>query len=310
MRPFVCCRADAIYQYNAFVEVGRLFSFCHCLFREGLVHRSIVRHPRSLRYSVNPIKEEAISSADMTVSTQAPPPRLDDGTSLFLDLDGTLLELIDRPDEVCADALLRATLLDVQARLKGRLAIVSGRSIAQLEAILGAETAEQLVLSGSHGSEYRWEGQSHSPERPASLDTATEEMRRFAQSHDVFLEEKSFGVGLHYRLMPSIESDARALAQRLSSELGLFLQEGKMMVELRPAGHDKGVAIRHLMEHSALSAARPVFAGDDITDESGFEAVSQLGGYGILVGAARPSAAHYHLPHPQAVRNWLKELLI
>jgi len=258
-----------------------------------------------------PYKEEAITSADMTASTQALPPRLDDGTSLFLDLDGTLLELIDKPDEVRADTRLRATLLDVHARLEGRLAIVSGRSIAQMEVILGADTTEQLVLSGSHGSEYRWSGQSHSPERPVALDAATEEMHRFAQAHDdVLLEEKSFGVALHYRLMPSIEPEARALAQRLSGELGLFLQEGKMMVELRPGGHDKGVAIRHLMEHSGLSAARPVFAGDDITDESGFEAVAQLGGYGILVGATRPSAAHYHLPHPQAVRNWLKELLI
>jgi len=247
----------------------------------------------------------------MIASIQAPPPRLDDGTSLFLDLDGTLLELIDKPDDVRADSVLRAMLLNVHERLDERLAIVSGRSIAQLEAILGDQLAGRLALAGSHGSEYRWDGQSHSPDRPESLDAATEEMRHFAQRHDdILLEEKSYGVALHYRLMPKAEPEAHALAQKLSAELGLFLQEGKMMVELRPSGHDKGVAICHLMAHSRLSAARPVFAGDDITDETGFEAVAQLGGYGILVGGARPSAAHYHLPHPQAVRHWLKEFLI
>lgn len=226
-----------------------------------------------------------------------------------MDLDGTLLELIDRPDHVRADAQLQALLLDVQTYLAGRMAIVSGRSLAQLDRILGP-LAERLALSGSHGSEYRWDGKESRPERPHTLAIATTEMQRFAQVHeDVLLEEKSFGVALHYRMAPELEAEATRLAQELAHAHGLYLQEGKMMVELRPAGHDKGRAIAHMMEHSPLSGAFPVFAGDDVTDEAGFETVVQQHGYGVLVGRQRPSAAHYYLPHPQAVRDWLKESL-
>lgn len=256
------------------------------------------------------MRSRTISAAEKTAFRPLPPPPLKRDISLFLDLDGTLVDLIDRPDDVRADAGLRDLLTTVEGRLEGRLAIVSGRSLAQLDRILGP-VARSLALSGSHGCEYRLDGGIEQPPRPAALDLATEEMRRFAERYDeVLLEEKTFGVGLHYRLKPEVEADAHVLAGELAARYGLFLQRGKMMVELRPHGHDKGVAIRHLMTTLPLSTAPPLFAGDDVTDEKGFEAVAAMGGHGILVGPARHSAAGFRLDDPRAVRNWLKELIL
>jgi len=255
------------------------------------------------------MRSRTIAATGTSTLYHYPPPPLERGVSLFLDLDGTLVDLIDRPDEVRADADLREVLAALRDRLDRRLAIVSGRSLAQLDRILGP-IGQALALAGSHGCEYRVEGVAECPPRPSALDIVTEEMRRFAGRHQgVMLEEKSFGAALHYRLTPGIEAEARRFAGHLSEEHGLFVQEGKMMVELRPPGHDKGAAIRHLMRSPPLCAAPPVFAGDDVTDEAGFKAVREMGGHGILVGAPRRSAANFRLDSPLAVRTWLKDLI-
>ena len=239
----------------------------------------------------------------------APPPPLGRAASLFLDLDGTLVHLIDRPDEVRTDAELNDILVRVARALEGRLAIVSGRSLAQLDLILGP-VAETLALSGSHGCEFRINGKVHCPDRDDNLNEATERFRQFAEmSPLVLLEEKSFGVALHYRMLAEVEPEARKLAKQLAEELGLYVQIGKMMVELRPYGYSKGDAIRRLIAETAMAGPAPVFVGDDITDEDGFEAAVALGGHGILVGAPRTSAALYTLPDIAAVRNWLRELI-
>ncbi|MGE4431805.1 MAG: trehalose-phosphatase [Sphingobium sp.] len=244
-----------------------------------------------------------------TIGNQSlPRPPLDRHVSLFLDLDGTLVDLIDRPDDVVADPPLRALLEAVRHRLEGRLAIVSGRSLAQLDRILGPVAAD-VILSGSHGTEFRRDGVTHAPPRSAALDRAGKDMRLFAQDHEgVLLEEKSYGIGLHYRMAPAMGGAARALAASLARTYDLFAQEGHDMVELRPPGHDKGQAIRYLMEAPPMAGQPPVFLGDDLTDETGFAVVAALGGHGVLVGAARPSAAAYRLCDPAHVRNWLKEL--
>lgn len=239
----------------------------------------------------------------------APPPPLSRAASLFLDLDGTLVNLIDRPEDVRSDPELDDILVRVGHALDGRVAIVSGRSLAQLDLILGP-VAETLVLSGSHGCEFRIDGKVHSPHRDDNLNKATERFRQFAGiSPLVLLEEKSFGVALHYRMLPEVEPEARKLASQLAQELGLYVQIGKMMVELRPYGYSKGDAIRHLIKEPTMAGPNPAFVGDDITDEDGFEAAVALGGHGILVGAPRTSAALYTLPDIAAVRNWLRELI-
>ncbi|WP_231478209.1 trehalose-phosphatase [Sphingomonas sp. UNC305MFCol5.2] len=228
--------------------------------------------------------------------------------SLFLDFDGTLVDLADRPDDVVADAELRALLARLNLRLGGRVAVISGRSIAQLDAILGP-VAQEIALSGSHGCEHRWQGISAQPHRPPTLDQAAERMRAFADRFaGALVEEKSYGVALHYRLCPEAEKEAVELAWHVARDLGLELQEGKMMIELRVAGGDKGVAVRRMMRLAPMKGTMPVFIGDDRTDENGFEAVTELGGAGIFVGKPGETGAHYLLESPAAVRAWLEQM--
>lgn len=242
-----------------------------------------------------------------TLQTLSPPPdSLLKNASIFLDLDGTLLDLVDRPDEVVADRDLHLLLTGLHRTHDGRVAVVSGRSLAQLDAILGP-VAQLLALSGSHGSEHRWEGVAAQPVRPDTLDEAERRFTAFAGEHaGVLVETKSFGTALHYRMCPEAGPAAEALAATLADTFGLHLQRGKMMVELRVPGGDKGVALRRLMQQKAMQGTQPIFIGDDWTDEPAFVAAAELGGTGILVGTPRETAARYRLPDPEAVRAWLK----
>ena len=238
---------------------------------------------------------------DLTV----PPAELLDGAALFLDFDGTLTEVASAPDAVVVDAALCDLLAMLLRRHDGRVMLVSGRSIAQLDDLLGP-IAGSIAISGSHGMERRSGGVWDRPERPAALDAAAERLRRtIGVQPGVLVEEKTFGIGLHYRQAPAAAAEAHALAERLAAELGLALQPGKMMVELRVPGADKGAAVRAAMALPDYSGAAPVFIGDDLTDEPAFEAAGALGGAGVLVGAPRVTAAHYRLQSPAAVRRWL-----
>lgn len=238
-----------------------------------------------------------------------PPTDLLRGASLLIDFDGTLVDLVDRPDDVFADAPLRQLLSRLADRGEGGVAIVSGRSIAQLDKMLGP-IAHAIGLSGSHGSELRSRGVSLQPERPAALDVAAERFQDFATRHPgVLVEIKSFGTALHFRQAPEVEAKARAFAADIGTLLGLALQPGNMMVELRVPGSDKGVAVRRLMEAPPMAGTRPIFIGDDLTDEPGFVAAKDLGGVGILVGKRRSTEAGYGLPDTAAVRTWLESAL-
>ncbi len=233
-----------------------------------------------------------------------------EGSSLFLDLDGTLLDIVDRPEDVRADESLRALLSDLAERLDGRVAVISGRSLEQIDGILG-EIAAELALSGSHGCEHRWKGVWARPVRPEALDRVTDRMHAFADAREgVLVEEKSYGVALHYRLNPEAEPDARDLAEALARDCELYLQHGKMMVELRVAGGDKGQAVHRLMSRAPMRGTRPVFIGDDVTDEPGFAAARELGGHGVLVGPPRATAADHRIASPADLRGWLTETVL
>ncbi|MGN6278316.1 MAG: trehalose-phosphatase [Sphingomonas sp.] len=236
-----------------------------------------------------------------------PPADLLDGASLFLDFDGTLVELADRPEAVSVDAALAGLLDRLAERLSGRVALVSGRSIDQLDGFLG-QAGSALGLVGSHGAETRLAGGAIvRPERPASLDAAARLFaERFNKREGVVIEAKSLGVGLHYRLDPSVESEAQALVEAFAAANDLHVQHGKMMVELRLPGHDKGAAITALLAHAPFAGHAPVFLGDDLTDEPGFTACAENGGAGILVGAPRTTAARYGLTDVAAVHAFLE----
>lgn len=235
-----------------------------------------------------------------------PPPELARAAGLFLDFDGTLVELEDDPDAVAADAELAALLGRLAARMPGRVAIVSGRSIRQLERMLGS-AADGLLLAGSHGAELRVGREDRRAAVPAALPAVAAAMDDFAATRPgVLVERKTLGVGLHYRKAPEQGADATALAERLAARHGLHLQRGKMMAEVRADG-DKGRAVAALAAEAAMAGATPLVFGDDVTDEAGFRAAAELGGAGVLVGAPRDTAARHRLPDVAAVRRWLAE---
>ncbi|PTQ08542.1 trehalose-phosphatase [Sphingomonas oleivorans] len=247
----------------------------------------------------------------MDFTTPPLPPRHWEGSiSLFLDFDGTLVELAERPDAVVVDGELQSLIDALAHRLDGRLAIVSGRSVAQLDHFFGP-TGERLFLAGSHGMERRLPGESRAPLVPSeALSMAAELFMSFVAAHpETMIEHKTHGIALHYRQVPEAEAEAIALAERVAAAQGLFVQPGKMMVELREQGDDKGGAIRAMMDHEAFADTMPLFLGDDLTDEPGFVAADAHGGAGILVGPPRPTSARYALPDVTAVRLWLAGLV-
>lgn len=234
-----------------------------------------------------------------------PPAPIAAGHCILLDFDGTLVELVDRPDAVIVDDGLVALLRRLAGTFAGRLALVSGRSVAQIEHFLGLAVPEIAVV-GSHGAELRVSGERLTPARPAALDEAERVFSAaFAGQKGVVIEVKSLGVAVHYRMAPEQAATARRLAEDFVGQEGLVLQTGKMMVELRAGGHDKGSGITSLLSQPAFEGCKPVFVGDDVTDEAGFAAVARLNGVGVLVGPARETAATYRLDDVAAVRNWL-----
>jgi trehalose 6-phosphate phosphatase len=240
----------------------------------------------------------------------AAPPAIDPArTSLFLDFDGTLVELADRPDGVTVNSELARLLERLVLKFEGRLAVVSGRSLAQLVQFLGP-FSETVAMVGSHGAEVRTSGSEPAvPDPPAALRDAEQ---RFAEAfwgnERVFIETKTLGVAIHYRLDPSAEAAAVRLATEFASRHALELQRGKMMVEVRSPGHDKGSGIAILMSMAPFANSVPVFLGDDLTDEPGFQRCAEMGGAGVLVGTPRLTGAHYWLPDVAAVHEWLAAL--
>lgn len=240
----------------------------------------------------------------------APPPRIAaEALSLFLDVDGTLIELADRPDAVIVGDHVTTTLDRLAARLDGRLALVSGRSVAQLDSIIGP-AARRVVAIGSHGAETRCIGTDLPARvRPPALAEAERALRdRFPETDGALLEVKTLGLALHYRQNPALEDAANAAAEAFGREHGLVVQRGKMMVELRAGGSNKGHAITALMAGPHFANRLPLFLGDDETDEAGFAACAALGGAGVLVGPPRDTAARYRLPDVTAVHAWLDSL--
>jgi trehalose 6-phosphate phosphatase len=243
-----------------------------------------------------------------SAATDIGPPPIDllQGACLFLDFDGTLVELAPRPDAVFVDEALRGLMRRLVDRLGSRLAIVSGRPIGQIADFLGDLCP---AVSGSHGLELLWpDGRHDTPPRPAWLGRAVADATRFAAAHPgVVVEDKPLGVALHWRQAPDAEAACLALAGGIvaGGGEGMLVQPGKMMIELRPSGGDKGSAVRRFMQDVAMRDGMPVFIGDDVTDESAFAAATELGGYGILVGPPRETHAAFRLADVAATRAWL-----
>lgn len=233
-----------------------------------------------------------------------PKPRPD--WAYFVDLDGTLLDIAPSPDEVTFDHEGRALLAELREFAGGAVALISGRSIADIERILGEG---DLPLAGQHGLERRDViGQVVTHETAGDGLAAVRDRLagEVAANPGLLLEQKGLSVALHYRAAPELAERAHTLMRTLQAELGsdYTIQEGKRVVELKPAGKDKGIAVMEFMDEPPFAGRTPVFVGDDATDEYAFAAVNDLDGYSIKVGPG-DSVARWRLPDVNAVRRWL-----
>ncbi len=246
-----------------------------------------------------------MSTQPITAGLPAPKPlRLGDA-ALFLDLDGTLAPIAARPQDVRPDPRRTSLLERLAQRLDGRLAVVSGRTLDDVDRILeGCVTAVAAV----HGLVMRSpDGRVRArPPHPA-LAHAAEVFRRFAaRDSGLIVEEKGLSVALHFRLAGGCADAARACARDLATATGLTLQDGDMVEELRTPGASKGDAVRAFMANPPFAGARPVFVGDDATDEAGFQAAQALAGLGVQVGRARETSAQFRLANVDAALAWLE----
>ncbi len=246
----------------------------------------------------------------MTKSRYRKPPPPDTGWAYFLDVDGTLLDIAETPDAVIVDKQLLELIAQLHRASCGALALVSGRTISDLEGLLGMS---RLPMAGLHGLERRdvagrlWI-HAAPPEAKCAIKAALLPIQ--ARHPGLLLEDKGLTLALHYRQAPTLAAYVHRLMRQLATSAGdgLELQCGKKVVEIKPAGIDKGSAVSEYLTEPPFCDRRPVFIGDDLNDEHGFAEVNRLGGISIKVGSGR-SCAHYRLADVAAVRNWLDTAL-
>jgi trehalose 6-phosphate phosphatase len=231
-------------------------------------------------------------------------PDADANDALFLDFDGTLVEIAPRPAEVIVPAALIPLLQSRQSELMGALGIISGRQIEELDKLLAPLS---FAAAGEHGAEVRY-GRNRrivcATPLPAQVCIKLKQLsEKYAGT---LLEIKRASAALHFRNVPEHQQAVTDEMQTLVETLeGYELLQGKMVVELKLGNIDKGIAVTRLYQQPAFSGRRPVYIGDDVTDEAGFKAVNELGGISIRVGCANQSLAQYSLADVSAVRGWI-----
>jgi len=231
--------------------------------------------------------------------------------ALFLDVDGTLLDLREHPGDVVADSELIGMLEACAKKLDGALSLISGRSIAEIDRIFFPEV---FPAAGAHGAELRTGGDR--PVIPADAPfpaMAAERLESLVAKHaGLMVEMKRGGASLHYRKAPELEGECGRAVNALLADLGdsYRLIAGKMVFEIAPAAHNKGEAIRAFLDEPPFEGRLPVFVGDDVTDEDGFRAVNRAGGTSVRVGDGEPSEAQYRLPDVASVRTWLESAIL
>ena len=249
----------------------------------------------------------------MAIAALPPPPRVrTDAVALFLDVDGTLVEIAREPGAVHVPERLCQILADLEQALDGALALVSGRSLEQLDRLFAPLRLNAAGLHGLERRNLRSEVVRAKPD-PTAFEAARRRLRAFADRHPgVLLEDKGLTLALHYRNAPDQQQAAAKVAKDAAAASGgaLELLAGKMVFELKPPGADKGQAIAAFLREAPFAGRRPVFAGDDMTDEAGFRIVNQLGGISIRIGADdRPTAAGHGCEDVAAMQTWLADLL-
>ena len=265
------------------------------------------------------MNDRPIPLAGATAAPRLDLPAPNPAWALFLDLDGTLVEVAPSPDQV----VVRPEMLQALARsytvLNGAVALVSGRSIADLDRLLDPL---RLPTAGLHGLEQRLNStvtQTPSPAGLAAAQAALAAVRPkidgFAAENDgVTVEDKGLTIALHYRAAPAMADAARRLVRgQINAHADtLHCVDGKMVLEIKPKGTSKGSAVEAFMASPPFAGRLPVFVGDDRTDEDGFAAVNHLAGVSIRVGPTPPdlpaSQAHWQCAGVAELVAWLAAL--
>jgi trehalose 6-phosphate phosphatase len=227
--------------------------------------------------------------------------------ALFLDVDGTLLDIAATPDAVVVPRDLPSLLSALEGALGGALALVSGRPVAALDRLFAPL---RLAAAGLHGGELRavaGGAVDRAPPAPqlAAIRAALDEFA--ATRPGIIVEDKGAAIAVHYRQAAYERATLETLMRRAVRDCAdtLVVMPAHMAFEIKPRAFDKGAAIAALMRGAPFRGRVPVFLGDDRTDEDGFAALAPFAGHGIRVGPAGASAARFRLEDPGAVRHWL-----
>ncbi len=232
-------------------------------------------------------------------------------TALLLDIDGTLLELAPTPRDVVVPPNLGAVLQMLHERLDGALALVSGRSLTDIDVIFAPL---QFPAVGGHGAEMRLSVESEAvASRAPPMDNDLK--RRFIAisqlSPGILYEDKGYSIALHYRLAPQFEKTIYEAVSAIRADLPqapIEVLPGKFVCEIKPAGFTKATGVRELMNHAPFFGRNPIFIGDDVTDESVFAIMPAFRGVSFSVGR-RAHGVNGQFKAPKDVRAWLAQLL-
>jgi trehalose 6-phosphate phosphatase len=238
------------------------------------------------------------------VGATAVPPELALSDALFLDVDGTLLEIADRPEAVVVRDELRTVLSKLHAVLNGAIALVSGRTLADIGRLFAPLS---LMAAGAHGAEIgRIPLLSASPPPTAALPDAVRRVAHAlaARSPGLLVEDKGHSLAVHYRLAPEWSQEVTARLVDVATEAGLVALPGHCVIEVKRPGYDKGTALARLMRNVPFAGRRPVFIGDDVTDEPAAVMASALGGVAASVGRDMQGAIRA-FETPAQVTAWL-----
>jgi len=231
-----------------------------------------------------------------------------DRIAILLDVDGTILDLAPTPSQVEVPEKLRATLTKLLQRTKGALALVSGRSLADIDRIFAPL---KLPAIGGHGAEIRRTPGSPATHPPLSIDTQLKEELIAVAGDGVLVEDKGYSIALHYRLAPERGAALREAVAAIVAEhpdSGIEILTGKWVIEVKPERFTKGTGIRHLMHDPPFRGRTPYFIGDDVTDEAAFAMLPQFEGIGYSVGRPFKGAAGV-FEDAFAVRDWLDRVI-
>jgi trehalose 6-phosphate phosphatase len=270
---------------------------------QGLMDRKLAEEP---------VQEEARRAGEVSVDQAAG--ELVRGLSecaVLLDIDGTLLDLAPTPREVWVPPGLAETLLRLRDKTSGALALVSGRSLNDIDLIFAPE---RFPAIGGHGAEMRISIDSeavavHAPPMDPELKRRLASIAKL--SPGILLEDKGYSLALHYRLAPHAEKAIYEAVSLIRSEVPdapIEVLPGKCVYEIKQTGFDKATGVRELMNHQPFRGRRPIFIGDDVTDESVFAIMPELAGLAFSVGRRAEGVAG-HFDEPRDVRAWLARLV-